>query len=57
MVEGFYLVEEVIKNKDCVKELIICELIEVLVQWNIEGIEIIVVNEVIIKLLFDIEIF
>ncbi|MGV4965038.1 TrmH family RNA methyltransferase [Priestia aryabhattai] len=55
MVEGFHLVEEAIKNKDCVKELIIRESIEVPAQWNIDGIEITVVNEAIIKLLSDTE--
>ncbi|MED3894022.1 RNA methyltransferase [Priestia aryabhattai] len=55
MVEGFHLVEEAIKNNDCVKELIIRESTEVPAQWNIDGIEITVVNEAIIKLLSDTE--
>ena len=45
LIEGFHLVEEAIKNKDCVKELIIRESIEVPAQWNIDGIEITVVTK------------
>lgn len=55
IIEGLHLVEEALKTKDIIKDLIVCEDITMPTQWNVDGLNIILVTNEIMKAISDTE--
>ncbi|TYR82203.1 RNA methyltransferase [Priestia megaterium] len=55
IVEGFHLVEEALKTKSRIKELVVADSIQIPSHWNVDDVSITIVNEAIMKVISDTE--
>ncbi|MFX3623965.1 MAG: TrmH family RNA methyltransferase [Ectobacillus sp.] len=55
LVEGFHLVEEALKAKDTVRELIVSESIDIPTTWEVDDVEVYIVSDAIMKALSETE--